>query len=212
VKPDSWGLDHCPNDRTAWDFGSTLLTNAIYPLAWASAVAAVLVTLLVVAALLQGVFQRTDAQVQAARLTRRLAILESPVNIVLLITATLAAAYLASAAWLPVLPLPFASHLKDIWGPPIAAILGGAFTTLLVAARVMGLSPKNLATDGKAPGVLRALLDKPYDIATFLREPLGYKWLGTVGTETPRKRMLWSTFRMSHTTASSSSRTARERC
>jgi hypothetical protein len=190
VKPDNWGLDHCPDDRTAWDFGSTLLTNAIYPLAWASAVAAAVVAVLVVAGLLQGVFRRRDARVQAARLTRRLALLESSANVVLLITATLTAAYFAAAAWLPGLPLPLGSRIKDIWGPPIAAILGGAVTTLLVAARVMGLSPTNLATDGKAPGVLRALLDKPYDIATFLREPLGYKGLGTAGTEMPRKKML----------------------
>jgi hypothetical protein len=184
VKPDDWTLHHCADDKTAWDFGSTLLTNAIYPLAWASAVTVTVVALLVVWGLLKVVFSRGGA---AARLTGRLAILESPATVLLLIAATLTAAYFAAAAWLPVLPLPFGSRVKEIWGPPIAAILGGAVTTLLVAARVMGLSPGNLVTDGKAPGGLRAVLDKPYDIATFLREPLGHNGLDTRGAEIPRK-------------------------
>src|SRR5439155_21286228 len=137
-----------------------------------------------------GISRRGDARVQAARLTRRLAIFESSANVGLLIVATLAAAYFAAAAWLPGLPLPYGSRVKEVWGPPIAAILGAAVTTLLVVARLMGLKPTNLATDANVPGVLRAVLDKPYDIATFLREPLGYKRLGTVGTEMPRKKML----------------------
>jgi hypothetical protein len=190
VNPDDWALHHCLDDRTAWDFGSTLLTNAIYPLAWASAVVAVVVALLLVAMLLQGIFRGKDANVQAARLTRRLAIFESSANVGLLIVATLAASYFAAAAWLPGVPLPFGSRVKEVWAPPIAAILGAAVTTLLVVARLMRLSPTNLATDAKVPGVLRAVLDKPYDIATFLREPFGYSRFGTVGTEMPRKKML----------------------
>src|SRR5439155_27044810 len=66
--------------------------------------------------------------------------------------------------------------------------------------RVMGLSPRSLVTDGLASGALRALLDKPYDIATFLREPSSVSFHGVhfglvidrkgrTG-KTPRKKML----------------------
>ena len=55
----------------------------------------------------------------------------------------------------------------------------------------MGLSPSNLGANGMASGALRAVLDKPYDIATFLREPLGSPTFGAgAGAPMPRKRML----------------------
>jgi hypothetical protein len=187
---DAWRLEACVDDRSAWDFAATLLTRSIYPLAWAVAVAAAAGAVLAAALLAQGVLRRRDARVQAARLTRRLAIVDSAPTLLLVAAATLAAAYVAAAAWLPFLPLPFGARIKEIWGPPIAAVLGGAVTTLLVAARAIGLRPRTLAADGRAPGVLRALLDKPYDIATFLREPLGYSGMGTKGREVPRKKML----------------------
>jgi hypothetical protein len=61
----------------------------------------------------------------------------------------------------------------------------------LIAGRAMGLSPTSLASEGKAPSALRTILDKPYDISTFLREPLGWKRLGAgVGAQMPRRKML----------------------
>src|SRR6266568_4645931 len=62
------------------------------------------------------------------------------------------------------------SILSLICASAIAAgVLGGSVTTFALAARAMGLSPRSLASDAPVPGILRAILDKPYDIATFLR-------------------------------------------
>jgi hypothetical protein len=145
------------------------------------------------------VFQRTRfrtatadrAEPQAGRLTRVLGVVESPWTCVVLLVASLGASYAATAAWLPFLPFFHPSVRQTFWGPTIAAILGGAVTVLLLAVRVLGLSPTSLASGGRAPGVLRTVLDKPYDIATFLREPLGWKSAGAgVGQEMPRQKML----------------------
>jgi pimeloyl-ACP methyl ester carboxylesterase len=47
----------------------------------------------------------------------------------------------------------------------------------------------NLVKGGKAPAILRALLDKPYDVSTFLRQPSPYRQVGKHGGM-PRERML----------------------
>jgi hypothetical protein len=194
AQPDDWGLKDCSGPITTWEFGSNLLADAIYALAWATAVA--LGAVLVLALIAFGrAFVRTStgdrADRQAGRLTHMLGVLESPWTCVFLVLAAGGATYAAGAAWLPFLPFIHPGESGSTWGPTVAAILGGAVTTLLVAGRLMGLSPSNLGTNGLASGALRALLDKPYDIATFLREPLGSPTFGTrAGEPMPRKRML----------------------
>jgi hypothetical protein len=193
-QPDDWGLKDCPAPITTWDFGSRLLADAIYSLAWATAVAFGAVLVLGVAAFCRGFLRRSAgnrADRQAGRLTRMLGVLESPWTCVFLLLAGGAATYAAGAAWLPFLPFIHPGEHGSAWGPTVAAILGGAVTTLLVAGRLMGLSPSNLGASGKASEALRAVLDKPYDIATFLREPLGSPTFGAgAGEPMPRKRML----------------------
>ncbi len=195
ARPDDWGLTDCGGSVTAWEFGSRLLAYAIYSLAWASAVAlATLLFLGLVALLRRGLFRistEDGAEPGAGRLTRTLGVLESPWTCFFLLLASLAASYAAAAAWLPFLPFLHPGEEHTSWGPTVAAILGGSVTVLLITARAMGLSPTSLASEGKAPGLLRTILDKPYDISTFLREPLGWKRLGAgVGGEMPRKKML----------------------
>jgi hypothetical protein len=194
TQPDDWGLKDCSGPITAWDFGSRLLADAIYSLAWATAVAFGAVLVLGLAAFSRA-FVRTStgnrADRQAGRLTRMLGVLESPWTCAFLLLAAAAATYAAGAAWLPFLPFIHPGEQGSTWGPTVAAILGGAVTTLLLAGRVMGLSPSNLGANGLASGALRAVLDKPYDIATFLREPLGSPTFGAGAHEPmPRKRML----------------------
>jgi hypothetical protein len=194
AQPDDWGLKDCASPITTWDFGSRLLADAIYSLAWATAVAFGAVLVLGLAAFCRAFLRRSTgnrADRQAGRLTRMLGVLESPWTCVFLLLAGAAATYAAGAAWLPFLPFIHPGEHGSAWGPTVAAILGGAVTTLLLAGRLMGLSPSNLGASGKASEALRAVLDKPYDIATFLREPLGSPRFGAgAGEPMPRKRML----------------------
>lgn len=194
AQPDDWRLQNCPEGITTWAFGSRLLANAIYSLSWAGAVAFGAVLVLAIAAFckaLPGSSTDDAADRQAGRLTRILGVVESSWTCAFLLLAGCAAVYVGSAAWLPFLPFIHPGQEGSRWAPTVAAILGGAVTTLLVAGRLMGLSPSKLAAEGKAPGVLRSILDKPYDIATFLREPLGYEKLSLgAGGPMPRKRML----------------------
>jgi len=195
AQPDDWGLTDCVGSVTAWEFGSRLLAYAIYSLAWASAVALGTLVFLALVALLRRALFRTStgdgAEPQAGRLTRVLGVLESPWTCLFLLLASLAASYAAAAAWLPFLPFLHPGEEHTTWGPTVAAILGASVTVLLIAGRAMGLSPTSLASEGKAPSALRTILDKPYDISTFLREPLGWKRLGAgVGEEMPRRKML----------------------
>jgi hypothetical protein len=193
-QPDDWRLAHCKGPVTAWEFGSRLLANAIYSLGWATAVALGAVLVLGLTALGRALIATRGANRadrQAGRLTRVLATVESPWTCAFLLAAGGAATYAAGAAWLPFLPFIHPGQSGSAWAPTVAAILGGAVTTLLVAGRVMGLSPGNLTGGGRASEALRAVLDKPYDIATFLREPLGSRLFGAgAGAAMPRKRML----------------------
>ena len=184
-EPDSWSLKTCHGPITVWDFGSGLLVDAIYSLVWATGVVVVAVLVLGGAAAVRALLYRTggNADRAAGRLTRELGVIDSPWNCALLLLAAPLAIYVAADAWLSFLPLIDPVELGKAWATPLAAILGGGVTTLLVAGRVMGLTPTNLAADGKAPGVLRGILDKPYDIATFLREPGVFS-----GAAPPRRR------------------------
>jgi hypothetical protein len=195
AEPDDWHLAECAGPLTAWEFGSRLLAYAIYSLAWALAVAVGTLAFLALVTLSRRALFRTStgdgAEPQAGRLTRLLGVVESPWTCYFLLLASLVASYAAAAAWLPFLPFLHPREEQTTWGPTVAAVLGWAVTVLLIAGRAIGLSPTNLASEGKAPGALRTILDKPYDISTFLREPLGWKKLGAgVGMEMPRRKML----------------------
>jgi hypothetical protein len=202
AQPDSWHLGRCSGSVTAWDFGARLLSDALYGLAGVTGVA-LAATVVVGAACLRGsrlrFWKRLSgvalANHQAARITHLLAVVEHTATCSLLLLAGVVANYAGAAAWLPFLLYFHPGRGHASWSPAVAAILGGAITTLVVVARLMGLSPGNLASDGKAPGLLRAILDKPYDIATFLREPLGFKRLklgSHLGDDdrAPRQRMI----------------------
>jgi hypothetical protein len=193
AQPADWGLQPCTGQIKAWDFGAQLLGYVTYSLFWGLAVAlgAVLVLIVVALGRTRTYHDGNRDNQQAGRLTRKLRVMDSPATCAFLLFATFGGVYFAAGAWLPFLP--FVTVRDSGWAPTVAAVSGGSVTALLVLARAMGISPMNLAADGKAPGALRGLLDKPYDIATFLREPLGWKWLGWKRLDDspmPRKKML----------------------
>jgi hypothetical protein len=198
--PDSWYWQHCGPGKTAWAFGSNLLQDSILSLICASAIAAgvlVVLALCMVAATL--VRPKLDplgdvkAERQAGRITNALRVFNSRWTCWLLLLACLVAAYAAAGAWFRFFPFFGWIRNRSELTPAMAAVLGGSVTTFAVAARLMGLSPRSLVSDSPVPRILRAILDKPYDIATFLREPLGSRHFGSnhgEQPEVPRQKML----------------------
>jgi hypothetical protein len=195
-QPDDWGLTDCPGSVTGWEFGSRLLAYAIYSLACATVVAIGMLLVLGVVALVRRMLYRRrtadGAEPQAGRLTRVLDLVESPWTCFFVVLASLVASYAATAAWLPFLPFLHPGEKHTTWGPTVAAVLGGLVTVLLLAARALGFSPTSLGSDSAAPSALRTILDKPYDISTFLREPpIGWRRLDPgAAAPIPRRRML----------------------
>ena len=82
-------------------------------------------------------------------------------------------------------------EIQSGWAPTIAAVVGTVVALLLIVARTMGLTPQTLATEGSFSNALRLVLDKPYDIATFLRDPMGTAAHPLMHAgELPRQKML----------------------
>ncbi len=192
--PDSWTLVDCPT-LTAWRFGTLTLGDAIFALACALVVVLGVLALYLVTLLVGEIVRRvhsssseSPASRQAARLSFALDAIGGLPAAIVLVLAAFAASYAAAAAWLPFFPLPdgiehqvglvkqsvgSAPKVHSGWAPTVAGVLGVLVSGLLLAARAMGMTPQQLASDSTASNVLRLILDKPYDIATFLREPVG---------------------------------------
>ncbi len=195
ARPDSWAPKKCEADMiTVWNFGAGLLGDAIYSLIWATgvALAAGIAIGLVVLGKSLAVRSADKVNRKAVRLTRQLAVLDSPWTCAFLVLIAVPfAIYVAADAWLRFLPLIDPNQVGKSWSTPLAAIIGGAVSTLLIAVRIMGISPTTLAENGKAPALLRGILDKPYDIATFMREPGDSAFFGQKSkVPMPRKLML----------------------
>ena len=100
------------------------------------------------------------------------------------------AAYLSAATWVGVL-LAFAADAgSDVLNrfAASAAVLAGGVAAAIIAARLLGVSPGALAGGGRASEFLRSILDRPYDVATYLREHPTPRWARPINT--PRARML----------------------
>ena len=206
--PADWRVAECaPEDGVvnAWSWGAQLLAQNLISLAYACTVALFLALLFATVFLLLGAGHLRGSSDPAVRANRQAAatslllrLLDNGVTAVLLLVAGIAACYAAAAAWLPFVPLPFDRGWQ--WTPTIAAITGYGVTTLAITARFIGLGPGQLARGGKASEAVRALLDRPYDVATFLREPVGFQAvsiggrdrhvLGQTARAMPRQRML----------------------
>jgi hypothetical protein len=218
ASPDSWTLVRCPT-ITAWNFGTLILGDSIFALACAFVVILGVLALYLVTLLVGEIVRRVHpspnvgppasdpaASRQAARLSFALGAIGGLPAAIVLLLAAFAASYAAAAAWLPFFPLPddIKNHVGLIkqtalgtptvqagWSPVIAGVLGVLVSGLLLAARAMGMSPQQLASDSPASNFLRLILDKPYDIATFLRDPMGSKDRKLISlAEMPRQKML----------------------
>jgi hypothetical protein len=192
---------------SAWQFGTLTLGDAIFALACALVVVLGALALYLVTLLVGEIVRRVHPPAsgspesrQAARLSFALdAIGGLPAAIVLLLAA-FAGVYAAAAAWLPFLWLPddikqqvgvTVDGVQAGWAPTVAGVIGVVVSGLLLAARAMGMTPQQLAANSPASNLLRLILDKPYDIATFLREPMGTKDRPLMHLdEMPRQKML----------------------
>ncbi len=208
ASPTTWSLSRCDCEETnAWSFGATHLADAIAPLGHAAVIGAVLVALVGLVAAVGLGLQRwrlrgsETAVIQSERVSFVLRLLDHPISIGVVVVLLAVAAYAAAAAWVG--PLPRPGVLAD-WSASsarnLAAIAGGGVAVLAVLGRVLGLAPGQVSAGGKASEFTRNVLDRPYDVATYLREPVGFgqsswlAWLRPFGApaaaEMPRERML----------------------
>jgi hypothetical protein len=205
-RPDSWTLIHCP-DGSAWQFGNVTLGEAIFALVCALAVVLVVLVVYLAIQVVGEIARRvhpgqahTPPARQAARISLALNTLRGTPAAVVLAVAALVGALFAAAAWLPIPGLlegvksqigVMHGAVKPGWAPRIAAVVGTIVSGLLIAARAIGITPQQLAADKTASNILRLILDKPYDIATFLREPVGAGRAHLMELkEMPRQKML----------------------
>jgi hypothetical protein len=204
--PDSWTLGDCPR-LSAWQFGTLTLGNAIFALAFAVAVLLGLAIVYGAAVGWKTVSDRlhrrsgsTAASRQASFVSGALDTLGGGPAAVVLLVGAVVGALLAAVAWLPLPNLLEGAkaqvgvsqgEIQSGWAPTIAAVVGTVVALLFIVARTMGLTPQTLATEGSFSNALRLVLDKPYDIATFLREPMGTAAHPLMHAgELPRQKML----------------------
>ena len=176
---------------TAYAWGVVILGQALAPLVVAVAAAAAAVVVLLIAMALAFTAGRGEPRDPrtAARLTAILGLQERTLGPLLMLLVPVAA-YVGAATWIGALLAFTADAGSDVLNrfAASAAVLAGGVAAAIIAARVLGVSPGALAGGGKASELLRSILDRPYDVATYLREHRALRWARPINT--PRARML----------------------
>jgi hypothetical protein len=176
---------------TAYAWGVVILGQALAPLVVAvvaAAAAGVVLLFAMALAFTAGRGQARDPRT-ASRLTAILGLQDRTLGPLLMVLVPVAA-YLAAATWVGVLLAFTADAGSDVLNrfAASAAVLAGGVAAAILAAKVLGLSPGALAGGGRASELLRSVLDRPYDVATYLREHQALRWAPPINT--PRARML----------------------
>lgn len=191
VEPGEILATHDTPVLTAYAWGVAILGQTLAPLVVAvAAAAAALVVLLfgMALALAAGRGEARDPRT-ASRLTAILALQDRALGPLLMVLVPVAA-YISAATWVGVLLAFTADAGSDVLNrfAASAAVLAGGVATAIIAARLLGVSPGALAGGGRASELLRSILDRPYDVATYLREHQTPRWAEPINT--PRTRML----------------------
>jgi hypothetical protein len=181
-----------PPVLTAYEWGVVILGQALAPLivaAMALGVALVLVVVGVIGVMLR----RRRGEARDARTARRLTGILGLQDLALgplLMLLVPVAAYVGAATWVGVLLAFTADTGSDLLNrfAASAAVLAGGVATAIIAAKLLGVSPGALAGGGRASELLRSILDRPYDVATYLRENPAPRWETPINS--PRARML----------------------
>lgn len=166
--------DHAGRVLTGYEWGAFVFGQALAPLVTAGWLAAAILAILVLLWLAREIAIRPPPPLPwsaADRAARRVSWLLGRVDRVLgpaLLVAVPAAAYLGATAWLPGPGTPGRETLQN--ASTTAALAGGAAAAVFLIARLLRLSPGAIAGGGTARELARNLLDRPYDIATYLRE------------------------------------------
>jgi hypothetical protein len=191
VEPGDATAPHDQPVLTAYAWGVVILGQALAPLLVAVAAAAsagVIVLIAILIALTAGRGEPRDPRT-ARRLTAILGLQDRVLGPLLMVLVPVAA-YVAAATWVGFLLAFTADTGSDVLSrfAASAAVVAGGVAAAIIAARVLGLSPGALAGGGKASEFLRSILDRPYDVATYLREHHALRWAPPINT--PRARML----------------------
>ena len=192
VHPPEAAPAHDPPVLTAYEWGVMILGQALAPLIVA-VMALGVVLILVVLGVIGVMLRRRRGEAPDARTARRLTGILGFQDLALgplLMLLVPVAAYVGAATWVGVLLAFTADTGSDLLNrfAASAAVLAGGVATAIIAAKLLGVSPGALAGGGRARELLRSILDRPYDVATYLRENQAPRWATPVNS--PRARML----------------------
>jgi hypothetical protein len=166
---------HCPPSARSdpWHWGLDLYTLLLSPLAWVALTAGIVVIYagLVAARPAAGIVRRNPG-IAGRGVTDMIRRLDARLTECVLSVALLAAAGMIVIVWIPVLKsIPRADGGANGITPPVAAITGAFILGGLAVTRALSFTVTAVRENSDGNDRTRLILDKAYDVATFLREP-----------------------------------------
>jgi hypothetical protein len=174
----SWWPTTCrqPAGADPWHWGLELYTLLLSPLIWVGvlAVAVAAYTAVVTFGPAKRGFPWWPVKAPPAAARRGVETIElrlGGIVMQIVLTAALAASgLLIILSWLPImLPIPGAGRNGDV--PAVAAFVGALILALVGLTRTLNITASAVGHDSPGNETSRLVLDKAYDVATFLREP-----------------------------------------
>lgn len=161
--------------QSAWEWGRELLGQSLAPLTIIGPIALLIAFLAVPGAMRLAFSRRRSPGVQANAVERLLGGIDGALARGALI---IGLGISGVALLLTYTPLTKVVYRQLIGATRVgAAVLGGLVLLVFAGVRFIGLTPKGLKGRGTASEGVRAVLDRAYDVGTWLREP-GYIWRG----------------------------------
>lgn len=184
----------CPTSAQMdpWHWGLDLYTRLLSPLVYVAiiAIAVAVFGLIIARGYVRGVLLRRSSSTGNG-VTALIDRLDNEATEWALGLGVLVAAVMIMLIWLPIwTSVPRADGTNSGNTPPAAAVAGWAIIGLVALARILGFSFNALRQNSAGNERARLVLDKVYDVATFLREPgRSTKGIGA-RTSFPRQRIL----------------------